>query len=366
MPTTQPPQKEYMREALELARQGKGRVEPNPMVGCLIVKDGRVVGRGYHRAFGGDHAEVEALRNAGHHAEGADVYVTLEPCAHFGKTPPCTDALIRAKVKRVIIAMSDPFPQASGAGPKKLTEAGVEVETGLMEEDARELNAPYIKLITRKQSYVIAKWAMSLDGKIATRTGDSRWISGEESRRLVHRMRNEVDAVMVGLGTVLKDDPQLTCRIPNGRNPRRIIVDGPASTPLTSQVVRSAGEVETIIAVAETAPAEHVQSLEDAGCSLIKLPATGDHFKIVDLLAETARRGLTNILAEGGGALLASLFEERAVDEVRVFVAPVIIGGTDAYTPVAGCGIDKMSQALRLRSVKSRQVGEDVLIEGRT
>jgi len=357
---------QFMHEALELARQGRGRVEPNPMVGCVIVKDGRVVGRGYHRSFGGDHAEVEALRDAGDDARGADVYVTLEPCAHHGKTPPCTDALIRAEVKRVIIAMSDPFPEASGAGPKKLTEAGIEVEAGLLEEDARELNAPYVKFITRKQSYVIAKWAMSLDGKIATRTGDSRWISGEESRRLVHQMRNKVDAVMVGLGTVLKDDPQLTCRIPGGRNPRRIIVDGPAATPLTSQVVRSAREIETIIVTAESAPAERVQPLEEAGCGIIKLPAKNDRIRIADLLAETARRCLTNILVEGGAELLAAVFGERAVDEVRVFVAPVIIGGAGAYTPVAGPGVDEISQALRLRSVTSWRVGEDVLIEGRT
>ncbi|NQT19412.1 MAG: bifunctional diaminohydroxyphosphoribosylaminopyrimidine deaminase/5-amino-6-(5-phosphoribosylamino)uracil reductase RibD [Planctomycetes bacterium] len=356
---------EFMREALELARRGRGRVEPNPMVGCVIAKNGAVVGRGRHRSFGGDHAEVEALRDAGADAAGADVYVTLEPCAHHGKTPPCTDALIRADVKRVIMAMSDPFPQTGGIGPKKLADAGIEVETGLLEHDARELNASYLKLVTCGRSYVIAKWAMSLDGKIATRTGDSRWISGEESRKLVHEIRNEVDAIMVGVGTVLHDDPQLTCRIPGGRNPRRIIVDGPAETPPASQLVRTAREVETIIATTEAAPAERTDPLAEAGCEIIRLPAKDGLISVADLLAETARRRFTNILVEGGGGLLASMFEEDVVDEVRVFVAPVIIGGAGARAPVAGCGVEKLCNALRLRTVTTRRVGDDTLIVGR-
>ena len=356
---------QFMREALGLARRGRGRVEPNPMVGCVIVKHGAVVGRGRHRSFGGDHAEVEALRDAGADAEGADVYVTLEPCAHHGKTPPCTDALIRAKVKRVVMAMGDPFPQTSGTGPKRLAEAGTEIEAGLLEQDARQLNAPYLKLVTREQSYLIAKWAMSLDGKIATRTGDSRWISGEESRRLVHEMRNEVDAIMVGAGTVLHDDPQLTCRIPGGRNPRRIIVDGPAETPPASQVVRTAHDIETIIATTETAPAERTDPLAEAGCDIMRLPAKNGLISVADLLTQTARRRLTNILVEGGGGLLTSIFEEDVADEVRVFIAPVIIGGAGARAPVAGWGVENISDALRLRSVTTRQVGDDTLIIGR-
>jgi len=362
---TPKPREHYMRLALDLARRGKGRVEPNPMVGCVIVKDGRIIGRGRHEFYGGPHAEINALKEAGASAEGADVFVTLEPCAHYGKTPPCTDALIRAKVARVIVAMADPFPQTAGIGPRRLRGAGIPVETGLLEHEARELNAPYLKMVTRKQSYVIAKWAMSLDGKIATRTGDSRWISGEESRRLVHRFRNEVDAVMVGVGTVLQDDPQLTCRIDGGRNPRRIIVDAQAMTPIASRVVATAPEVETIIATPQDAPPERVEALAAAGCTIIPLPARNGRLRISDLLAATAERKITNIMVEGGAGLLASVFEERAADEVRVFVAPIFIGGKDAPSPLAGYGVERIAECLRLRTVQSRRIGEDTLIEGR-
>ena len=354
-----------MQEALELARRGKGRVEPNPMVGCVLVNGGRVVGRGWHQRFGGNHAEVEALNDAGAEAAGADVYVTLEPCAHWGKTPPCTDALIRAKVRRVFAAMEDPFARTRGVGPGKLRDAGIEIQFGLMQDDARELNAPYLKLITKNQSYVIAKWAMSLDGKISTRTGDSRWISGEDARLLVHQMRNEADAIMVGVGTILKDDPELTCRIPGGRNPERIIVDSTARTPPDSKIVRGARDVPTLVAVTSAAHADRTKALQNAGCTLLTIPSHGGRVSIRVLLAETARLRLTNVLVEGGGRLLASLFEGRLVDEVRIFVAPIIIGGEAAATPVAGLGIEKIAQALRLRKMTAREVGDDVLIEGR-
>lgn len=362
---TRRPSENFMRLALDLASKGRGRVEPNPMVGCVIVKDGNVAGRGWHEFYGGPHAEVNALADAGAAAEGADVFVTLEPCAHFGKTPPCTDALIRAKVRRVIMAMADPFPQTSGVGPRRLSEAGIAVETGLLEQEARELNAPYLKMIERKQSYLIAKWAMSLDGKIATRTGDSQWISAEESRRIVHQWRSEVDAVMVGLGTLLHDDPELTCRIDGGRSPRRIVVDTHAATPLASRIVATARQVETIIAAADDAPPERVGALQDAGCTVIPLPSSSGRIAMADLLTAAAERRITNIMVEGGGGLLASIFEQRAADEVRVFVAPVFIGGESAPTPLEGCGADCIAQCLRLRTMHSRRIGTDVLIEGR-
>jgi len=354
-----------MREALELARLGKGRAEPNPMVGCVIVKDGVAVGRGYHRKFGGPHAEADALLHAGDRAEGADVYVTLEPCAHWGKTPPCTDALIKAKVKRVFAAMEDPFPQTHGIGPRKLREAGVAVEFGLLAEDARELNAPYLKLITQGQSYVIAKWAMSLDGKISTRTGDSKWISSDASRRVVHELRNDAAAVMVGLGTVLQDDPELTCRLDGGRNPCRIIVDSSARTPVESRLVRTARDISTIIAVTQAAPPQRVKALEDAGCAVLRLDSADGRVDVRHLLRETAAMRLTNVLVEGGSRLLGSMFESGMVDEVRVFVAPIVIGGQPATTPVAGQGVAAIAESLRMRKIDIRRIGDDFMIEAR-
>jgi len=355
----------HMREALDLARLGKGRVEPNPMVGCVIARGGSVVGRGWHRAFGGDHAEVEALTDAGPRAEGADVFVTLEPCAHHGKTPPCVDALIRAKVGRVFAAMADAFPQTSGLGPARLSEAGIPYHVGLLDAEARDLNAPYLKLVTRGESYIIAKWAMSLDGRIATRTGESRWISGEESRRLVHEMRNVVDAVVVGLGTVLRDDPALTCRLPGGRNPVRIVVDSACRISQDANLVRTARETRTIIAATDAAPEASVRAIEAAGCEIMRLPSRGGRVSLAGLAAETGRMRMTNLLVEGGGEVLASAFEEGIVDEVRVFVAPVIIGGSGAPSPVGGAGAESLAQAQRLGRVTARAVGVDVLIEGK-
>jgi len=362
---TTPINEEYMREALELAKRGRGRVEPNPMVGCVIVKDRRIVGRGYHHKFGEAHAEVEALREAGAAAEGADVYVTLEPCAHYGKTPPCTEALIETKVGRVIIAKGDVNPKTAGLGIQRLREAGIEAVSGVLETEARELNAPYIKLMTKGLSYVTAKWAMSLDGKIATYSGDSRWISCDESRRIVHQLRNEVDAVMVGVGTVLVDDPLLTCRIPGGRSPRRIIVDSTARIPVFSNIVQTAADIPTFVAVTDAAPAERLEQLKDTGCIILKMPANDGRVCIGSLVAETGRLQLTNILVESGGTLLASAIEEKVVDEVKVFVAPLLIGGKNAHTAVAGTGFATIAESLRLKKITFRPVGNDVLIEGR-
>ena len=379
-----------MQEALELAARGRGRVEPNPMVGCVLVKCGRVVGRGWHQAFGGPHAEVNALADAGPAAEGADAYVTLEPCAHWGKTPPCVDALIRAKVGRVLAAIEDPFPQTAGLGPRKLREAGISIEFGLLADSARELNAPYFKLLATGRSYVIAKWAQTTDCRLAC--PGRRWISCEQSRALVHQMRNEVDAIIVGIGTVLADDPLLTCRMPvndegehNGsplrrddvrprddvrrrgepscsplpsvwsqstvRNPRRIIIDSTGRTPLSSRIVQTARAIATIIAVTEAAPRDRLKSLHDAGCEILILPAGNGRVSLPALFAETGRRRYTNILLEGGAQLLAAAFRHELVDEARVFAAP--FSADDSTAPPAP-GYPSFRETAR------RQIGDDL------
>ena len=352
----------FMQEALELAARGRGRVEPNPMVGCVLVKDSQIVGRGWHQAFGGPHAEVNALADAGPAAEGADAYVTLEPCAHWGKTPPCVDALIRAKVRRVFAAIEDPFPQTAGLGPSRLCEAGICIRFGLLANPARELNAPYLKLLTTGRSYVIAKWAQTADNKLTC--PGRRWISCQQSRLLVHQMRNEVDAIMIGIGTVLADDPLLTCRLQatdplltcrlasdptdpadptdpshaanaatNGRDPRRIIIDTTARTPLTSRIVQTAREVPTIIAVTDAAPAERLQDLHDAGCEILVLPAENGRVSLPALFDETGRRRHTNILLEGGAQLLSAALSQGLVDEARIFAAP--FNADDSSAPQA-------------------------------
>jgi len=355
-----------MQEALGLAARGRGRVEPNPMVGCVLVKAGEVVGRGWHQTFGGPHAEVNALADAGPAAEGADAYVTLEPCAHWGKTPPCVDALIRAKVCRVFAAIEDPFPQTAGLGPRKLREAGIDIEFGLLASAARELNAPYLKLLATGRSYVIAKWAQTADARLAC--PGRRWISCDESRRLVHQMRNEVDAIMVGIGTVLADDPLLTCRLPAtdtvgatdavgaadaiGRNPRRIIIDSTARTPLASRIVQTAREVPTIIAATGAAPPDRLHALQNAGCEIVVLPAENGRVSLPALFAETGRRRYTNILLEGGAQLLGAALDQRLVDEVRVFAAPFNAG--DDSAPHAPASFAAMQPVTR------RTVGQDV------
>ncbi len=355
----------FMQIALDLAARGRGRVEPNPMVGAVVVGDGRIVGRGWHREFGGPHAEVFALDDAGDAARGATLYVTLEPCCHQGKTPPCTEAVISAGIGRVVAAMMDPFPEVAGRGLQLLSEAGIEVECGVLEGRAMKLNAPFVKLVTTGRPYVIAKWAMSLDGKIATRTGESRWISSEASRRRAHEMRNIVDAVMIGIGTAVVDDPELTCRIESGRNPRRIIVDSTARLALDSKLVRSAREVETIVAATDAAPAGRVRALRDAGCKVLQVAARDARVDLDALLGLLGGLKLTNVLVEGGGELLGELIGRRLADSAMVFIAQKVIGGRDAPVPVAGEGITPLGDALELTDVRVEQMGPDILIEGR-
>ncbi|ADB16552.1 riboflavin biosynthesis protein RibD [Pirellula staleyi DSM 6068] len=356
----------FMREAIELAERGLGLVEPNPMVGCVIVSPrGEVVGRGWHGRFGGPHAEVEALQQAGEQARGSTLYVTLEPCSHFGKTPPCADAVIAAGVARVVAAMTDPFPKVQGGGFAKLRSAGIAVESGVCEAEARALCAPYLKLVTRGMPWVIAKWAMTLDGKIATRSGYSQWISCSQSRELVHGIRGRVDGIMVGRRTVELDDPLLTARPPGKRTPARIVLDSQARLQNSTQLVRTARQSPVLVVTGPEADDKEIRRLSMAGCEVLPFLAATHFERLLELLSELGRRQMTNILVEGGAKLLGSLLDARLVDEVHVFIAPKLFGGERAPGPVAGAGVEQVASALELRNLKIDQIGTDLYVSGR-
>jgi diaminohydroxyphosphoribosylaminopyrimidine deaminase / 5-amino-6-(5-phosphoribosylamino)uracil reductase len=355
----------HMRRALELAARGQGAVEPNPMVGCVIARGAEIIGEGFHRRFGQPHAEVEALRMAGDRAAGATLYVTLEPCCHHGKTPPCTKAVLASGVARVVVAARDPFPQVQGGGIAELRAAGIDVELGVLEADAWRLNAPYLKLVETGRPWIIAKWAMTLDGKIATPSGDSRWISHAQSREAVHKLRGRMDAILVGRGTAAKDDPLLTARPPGPRTAVRVVLDTRAALSSDSQLVRTAGEAPVLVAVGRSSPEAERLRLHAAGCEVFVCDGETPAARLDALLAELGRRRLTNVLVEGGGRLLGSLLDARAIDEVHVFIAPKLLGGAAAGTPLAGRGIAEVAAALRLQSPEVRQLGDDTYITAR-
>ncbi len=350
-----------MRRALALAERGRGYVEPNPLVGAVVVRDGQVVGEGWHQRYGEAHAEVNALATAGAAAHGATLYVTLEPCCHQGKTPPCTDSVLRSGIRRVVIGMADPFPQVAGKGLEILRNAGLEVVAGICETEARQLNAPYLKLLATGRPYVHAKWAMTLDGKIATRTGDSRWISNETSRRRVHELRGRMDAILVGVGTVLADDPMLTARPPGPRTATRIVLDSLGRMPAASQLVRTARETPTLIATLGNPSAE----LRSQGCEVLSLPAAEAGVSVPALLDELGRRRMTNILVEGGAGVLGSFLDGRLMDEVHVFIAPKLVGGSGAKAPLGGLGVAKIAEALSLTDCRVEILDDDIHLNGK-
>lgn len=355
----------YMQRALAVAEGGIGFVSPNPLVGCVIVKDGRVVGEGYHERYGGPHAEANALREAGSEARGATLYVTLEPCCHTGKTPPCADAVLQAGVERVVIALGDPNPKVAGGGLARLRAAGVDVTLGICEAEARQLNETFLHYIQTQRPFVTLKCAVTLDGKIATRTGASRWITGAPAREQVHRMRHAADASLVGLGTALQDDPQLTTRLPSGDgvNPLRIVVDSKLRLPVSSQLAVVAPDCRTLVATGERAPVEKQRQLEDQGVEILRLPSYADgRVDMEALLIALGARGIADLLVEGGATLSATLLQRRLVDKVTVFVAPKMIGG-DGISVVAAFGAETMSDALQFYGMTSQSVGEDVMLE---
>jgi diaminohydroxyphosphoribosylaminopyrimidine deaminase/5-amino-6-(5-phosphoribosylamino)uracil reductase len=331
----------------------------------VIAQGAEIIGEGFHRRFGQAHAEVEALRMAGDRARGATLYVTLEPCCHQGKTPPCTRAVIASGVRRVVVAMQDPFPEVQGRGIAVLREAGLTVDAGLLESESRSLNAPYLKLIETGRPWIMAKWAMTLDGKIATRCGESRWISNPQSREIVHALRGRVDAVMVGRGTATRDDPLLTARPPGPRTALRIVLDTQGSLDAKSQLVGTARQSPVLVAVGRESSAADRARLIDAGCEVFVCLGASHAERLDALLDELGRRRLTNVLVEGGGRLLGGLFDRDAIDEVHVFLAPKLIGGSEAPSPIAGAGIAEMSAALRLETPRTRTVGDDLYITAR-
>jgi diaminohydroxyphosphoribosylaminopyrimidine deaminase/5-amino-6-(5-phosphoribosylamino)uracil reductase len=359
----------FMQRALALAVRGIGSVEPNPPVGCVIVRDGQIIGEGIHEFFGGPHAEINALAAAGDKAKGAVAYVTLEPCCHQGKTPPCTQAILQVGLKRVVVAVEDPFPEVAGRGIAQLRAAGVACDVGVRAAEAKWLLAPYRKLLSAGRPWIIAKWAMTLDGKLATHAGDSQWISSEASRAVVHQIRGRVDAVIVGSGTARIDNPFLTARPADRadlkRVATRIIVDSAASLSPECRLVQSAGDVPVLLAVGPNADPNACQRLASGGVEIYRCYGETHEERLGTLLDELGRRRMTNVLVEGGTKLLGAFFDAGAIDEVHVFVAPKLAGGTAAPSPLGGAGIAQMAAALQLDDITFEELDGDVYVHGR-
>jgi len=355
-----------MGRALELARRGLGRTAPNPAVGAVVVgADNAVLGEGWHRAAGEPHAEIEALRAAGDAARGATLFVTLEPCNHHGRTPPCTEAILRAGIARVVIGAEDPNPRVAGGGAARLREAGVEVEMGLHGDEALALIRGFRHWLETGRPLVVAKAALTLDGFLATRSGDSRWVTGEAARQEVMRLRDESDAILVGAGTVIADDPSLTARVEGGRDPLRVILDGRLLSPATARVFQPDRVDGTLLICAEAVDAERRGGFEKQGLEVVALP--GDSLGRVqpaDLLAVLGQRGLHQLLVEGGGGVFGSMFDAGCVDRVEAFVAPKLLGGSDGIPFIAGAGPSRLTDALQLENVTVRQFGVDTCIAG--
>lgn len=356
----------WMRRALDLAARARGRTSPNPMVGAVLVKDGQLIGEGFHAYAGSDHAEVAALRDAGPAARGATLYVSLEPCSHYGRTPPCVEQILQAGIRRVVAACEDPNPAVSGKGIAALRAAGLSVDVGVLAEEAERLNEAFFTHVRTGRPFVTLKVAASLDGKIATRTGESRWITGESARRRVHQLRNEMDAVLVGIGTVLRDDPLLTTRlgIADQRDPIRVVVDNLARLPLRAKAVNRASTAPTILAVSQMAPRTKLEALEREGVQVIVVESSPRRVSLERLIEALGKRGILSVMIEGGAEINASALREGVVDKVLVFLAPILIGGKSTPTAVGGDGIESLTQAVRLRDVRIERFDGDILVEG--
>lgn len=351
----------YMRLALRLGRRGLGRTSPNPPVGAVVVVGNRLVGRGYHQRAGLAHGEVEALRDAGEKARGATLYVTLEPCAHHGRTPPCTDAVVAAGVRRVVVGTRDPNPAVVGNGVECLRAAGIEVTTGVEQAACDELIAAFRKHVTKGMPLVTLKLAASLDGRIATATGESRWITSDASRRYVHRLRAEHDAILVGAETVLRDDPELTCRLRGGRNPLRIILDGCLRLPLNAKVLANTGAAATLVVTGQQVSASKTRQIEARGATVVRLPAPAGRISMSRVMRTLGRRGVMSVLIEGGATVAAAALAARVVDRLLIFYAPKLIGG-DGRPMLGALGVRRLRQALRLAPLRVRRLATDVLL----
>lgn len=353
---------EYMRLALQLAEKGCGRTAPNPMVGAVIVKDGRIIGQGLHKKYGMPHAEREALASCTESPFGATLYVTLEPCCHYGKKPPCVDAVLEAGLQRVVIGTADPNPLVGGKGIRILRENGVEVTEHVLQEECRQLNEVFFHYIQTKRPFTVMKYAMTMDGKIASCTGDSKWITGEIAREYVQHQRHRYTAIMAGVGTVCTDNPMLTCRIPDGKNPIRIICDSNLNSPLHSNIVLTAKQIPTIIATCCTCR-EKRQSYEKTGCRILLTEKEDGHVNLIQLMEILGQERIDSILLEGGGTLNWAALKSGIVQKVQVYVAPKLFGGQNAKTPLEGAGVESPSDAFFLRHSKITRLGDDFLIE---
>jgi diaminohydroxyphosphoribosylaminopyrimidine deaminase/5-amino-6-(5-phosphoribosylamino)uracil reductase len=367
--TTSASDTNWMQRAIEIAQQGLGNVEPNPMVGCVIANQEQLLAEGYHEQFGQAHAEVNALASVAPdtNLSQASMYVTLEPCCHHGKTPPCTTAIIDAGIQRVVVATTDPNGQVNGSGIELLKAAGIEVLLGVCEPQANSLIAPYINVTQNKRPWIIAKWAMTLDGKIATTSGSSQWISNAESRAVVHQLRGRMDAILIGHKTACCDNPQLTARpteVTAKRQAIRVVLARTPALPLDSHLACSANEIPVIVTAGPDADSDHCQQLIDKGVEILAFDA--DQGIIDGLLSELHQRQVTNLLVEGGSQLLGSLFDRQLIDEVRVFIAPSLIGGDSALTPLGGSGIEQMTNSLKLINPQFETLGDNIYISGRT
>ncbi len=358
----------FMSRALSLARKGRGRTSPNPMVGAVVVRGETVVGEGFHEQVGGPHAEVNALRQAGHRAGGATLYVTLEPCNHYGRTPPCAGAVLEAGISRVVIGMADPNPSVAGGGAEWLASQGVTVQMGLLERNCRLLNQAFIKHVTTGLPYVIVKTAATLDGRIASRTGDSRWVSNETSRAFVHRLRCQLDGILVGIETALKDDPQLTARVRGRkacRQPVRVVLDGSLRIEVTSTLVRTAREVPLWVACAEDASPKKAGILEAAGVHVLRLPARGGRLDLHALLAELGRRQVTSLLVEGGARTIGGFLDDGLADAFHFFYAPRVLGDAEGIPMVSGRARMSLSDAVSVFDLHWKRFGGDLMVSGR-
>lgn len=361
----------FMTLALRLAAKGQGTASPNPMVGALVVKQGHIVGQGFHLRPGLPHAEIPALRQAGNRVRGATLYVTLEPCCHLKKrTPPCVPEILRSGVRRVVIAMTDPNPLVKGKGAAALRRAGLSVTVGVARAEAEKLNQAYVHWIKTKRPYVILKAGMTLDGKIATASGESKWMTGMQSREEVHRLRGEVDAVLIGVGTVLADDPSLTARVGSGlrklaaRQPLRIVVDSTLRLPLAAHILSQQRKAKTIIATTHSAPVPRKQALLKRGIEVVTFSSLRGKVSLPTLMRELGKRGVTSLLVEGGGELHAAMLKAKLVQHVRLYVAPALLGGADAKGVIGGKSPARLASALRLRNMTTRSIGEDLVLEG--
>ena len=354
----------YMQRALELAKRGMGHVSPNPMVGAVIVKDDRIIGEGWHERIGGLHAERNAFKNCTEDCTGATIYVTLEPCCHWGRTPPCTEAILEHKIKRVVVACLDPNPLVAGKGMRILEDAGIICESGVLEQECHALNEVFFHYITHKKPYVVMKYAMTLDGRIAAFTGDSKWVTGEQARAHVQQTRKHLSSIMVGIGTVLADDPMLNCRIEDGVDPIRLVCDSNLRIPLDCQLVKTAKKIPTWVFCAH-APAQRAAALKQAGVQVISLPdETGTCVDLKAVMDYLGEQQIDSVLLEGGGTLNGEAVRLGLVHRVQAYIAPKLVGGAHAHGPVEGAGIAKMADALPLKDYTITRLGDDILIEG--